>query len=63
MIVLPVSGKAVVAADADTVTLAPGQAAFVAARDSGVTLSGSGGVFVATDGMAVQGRHGTGSHD
>jgi mannose-6-phosphate isomerase len=61
MIVLSVSDAVGVAAEADVVALTPGQAAFIAARDSGVSLSGSGVVFVATDGLAVQGRGGTGS--
>lgn len=47
MIVLSVSGKAEVAAQADGLTLRPGHAAFIAARDAGVTLSGCGLAFVA----------------
>jgi mannose-6-phosphate isomerase len=59
MIVLSVSGKAAVAAEADAVTVTSGQAAFVAAQDSGVTLSGCGLAFVASDGLAVQAGGGT----
>jgi mannose-6-phosphate isomerase len=50
MIVLSVSGDAAVATEGNIVALAPGQAAFVAARHGSLTVSGSGVVFVATEG-------------
>jgi mannose-6-phosphate isomerase len=63
MILLSVSGGVKVAAEADTVALTPGRAAFVAAGDTEVTVSGSGVVFVATDGLAVYGRRGSTSRE
>ena len=52
-VVLCASGSARVAAQGASVDLTPGRAAFVSARDAGFTVSGTGTVFAATDGVYV----------
>ena len=52
-VVLCASGSARVASQGATVDLTPGRAAFVSARDVGFTVSGTGTVFAATDGVYV----------
>jgi mannose-6-phosphate isomerase len=51
LVVLSVTGTTTIAWQAESVTLTAGRAAFVGARDSGLTLSGHGLAFVATHGI------------